>query len=113
MIPVASNTCVGVASPLTLVDDVDLVNGDFGISFAQACDVFNKVLVLLWIKTLIFVEHGAYEVDVQVLVDEYEGDREDEEPEEEEVATPLDDYHDEVEGGATEDDPEDRALYEV
>ena len=46
MIPEPSYHRVGVASPLTLVDDVDLVNGEFRIVIAQAPDVTNELFVL-------------------------------------------------------------------
>ena len=77
MIPKASDHRVRMASPLTLVDYVDFVNRELGVLIAQARYVADEIFVLIGIEAIIFVEHGAYEVDVQVLVDEDEGDRQD------------------------------------
>ena len=49
MISEASYHCIRVASPLTLVDDVDLVNRELGIIFTQTVDVVYEIFVLIGI----------------------------------------------------------------
>ena len=46
MIPEASDHRVRVASSLTLVDYVDLVNRELGVLIAQALDVVDELLIL-------------------------------------------------------------------
>ena len=59
-----------MASPLSLVGDVDFINREFEIPNAKAVDVVNELAVLNVIKSFILVEHSTNEVDVQVFVDE-------------------------------------------
>ena len=47
MISEASDHRVRVASPLTLVDYVDLVDRELGILFAQALDVVDELPILI------------------------------------------------------------------
>jgi len=62
--------------------------------------------MFLFAQLLIIVEHRSYKVDVQVLVDKDERHGEDQKPNEEEVSSPFNDKHDQVEARCTEHDPQ-------
>ena len=98
-----------MSTSLTVVDNVDLLDGKLGI-LAQALQVRLQMLVFFGIELLEFVKHGPDELDVQVFEDDDKGNRQDEQVNRENIPAPLNGHHQDIDCRCTKDNPEDSAL---